>query len=175
MRFRATVLARRLLLCAAFLGFACRAWVPAGYMPAVAADGGPVVLCPGGPGGAVIARLLASRADRHSGHVGHGHHGGPASPAGPTGHDGHGYFSVAEHPGSHHADHDGGRGEHEDGHPGFDASYCPLGVSAAFAALAHSFEIGLLDLAFSLDIPAEAPTAALVPLRAYESRAPPFI
>jgi hypothetical protein len=155
MLFRATVLARRFLLGAAILGFAGRAWIPAGYMPAAAADGGPVVLCPGGPGGALIAKLVASRQERHA-----------IGGAGDITQD-------TPFPASHH--HGGHPDGSDDHHSGFDARYCPLGAGAAFAALAPSFDIGLLDLAFSLDAIAAAPIAARAPLRAYESRAPPFI
>lgn len=169
MLFRTTGFARRFLIGAALAGFACRAWIPAGYMPAPAADGGPVVLCPGGPGGGLIAKLVASRGARGIGSASHlaalEDHGAHRAV-----HDHH----AAAHPAHpHHGNHHGGR--EDDGHAGFDASYCPLGAGAAFAALAPSFDVELLDLAFSLDAIAEAPIAARPALRAYESRAPPLV
>jgi iron complex outermembrane recepter protein len=46
---------RRYVIGLALLGFACRAFVPVGYMPAAITDGGPIVLCHGGPVGAWLA------------------------------------------------------------------------------------------------------------------------
>jgi hypothetical protein len=53
--------------------FACRALVPAGFMPAALDAGGPIVVCPGGSAGAVF-RLIAERsAAAHAGHRQHEH------------------------------------------------------------------------------------------------------
>jgi hypothetical protein len=73
---------RRYVIGLALLGFACRAFVPVGYMPAAITDGGPIVLCHGGPVGAWLAD-----AGSRNGHGGHGHHPGDHD------HDGHGLGS----------------------------------------------------------------------------------
>lgn len=53
--------------CLVFLGLAMRAVMPAGYMPAPLAEGGPFVLCPGGLSGANY--FLADDDGKHA----HGH------------------------------------------------------------------------------------------------------
>lgn len=67
------LLRRRLLTSGLALAFACRALVPVGFMPAPLDSGGPIVLCPGGAGGA-IARFLSERAAlEHAHHPQHEH------------------------------------------------------------------------------------------------------
>ena len=61
-------MARRTLIRATYLAFACRLMMPAGYMPAAWDEGGPVSLCPMG--------LPAGLMPEHSGH----HHDGDGSP-----------------------------------------------------------------------------------------------
>jgi hypothetical protein len=60
--------AGRLLIWLAYLGLACRVVVPAGYMPAPLADGGPIVLCHGGAAGQVLSRLGELAGNHHSEH-----------------------------------------------------------------------------------------------------------
>jgi hypothetical protein len=74
---------RRPLLYVAYLALACRLVIPAGFMPAPLADGGPLRLCHGGPAGALLAALAAQtvpsdeQQDRHHQH-GHDSDGGPS-------------------------------------------------------------------------------------------------
>ena len=55
----------------AIAAFLLRAVVPVGFMPAKLSDGGPFVLCPGGPGGIVLSSLV----EQHAGHGQHAHDG----------------------------------------------------------------------------------------------------
>jgi hypothetical protein len=55
----------------AIAAFLLRAIVPVGFMPAKLSDGGPFVLCPGGPGGTVLSSLV----ERHASHAQHKHDG----------------------------------------------------------------------------------------------------
>ena len=48
--------------------FACRALVPVGFMPAPISAGGPIVICPGGAGGALLRHLAAHRDQSDSDH-----------------------------------------------------------------------------------------------------------
>ena len=56
----------------AIAAFLLRAIVPVGFMPAKLSDGGPFVLCPGGPGGIALSSLV----DKHAGHGQHAHDSG---------------------------------------------------------------------------------------------------
>ncbi|HEU4620239.1 MAG TPA: hypothetical protein VFV10_19540 [Gammaproteobacteria bacterium] len=163
--FRA--IARRVLVSAAFLGFACRAWIPAGYMPAAPADGGPIVFCPGGSGGALVAMLAARQMPGDAARA----DGARADAADPM-RGAHAHALAHVH---HHSSHDRSHGGGDDGHAGFDAHYCPLGVTAASAALAQSFDVALLELSFPRTAVGTASPAAQSPLRAYDSRAPPSV
>lgn len=59
----------QLLVWLACLGFACRALVPVGYMPAPLADGGPIRLCHGGVSQVLLQALEQRRAvHAHEGH-----------------------------------------------------------------------------------------------------------
>ena len=55
----------------AIAAFLLRAVVPVGFMPAKLSDGGPFILCPGGPGGIALSSLV----DKHAGHGQHAHDG----------------------------------------------------------------------------------------------------
>jgi hypothetical protein len=59
----------------AIAAFLLRAVVPVGFMPAKLSDGGPFVLCPGGPGGIALSSLV----DKHAGHGQHAHDGESAT------------------------------------------------------------------------------------------------
>lgn len=70
---------RRLLIWLTYLGFACRVLIPAGYMPAPFAEGGPIILCHGGLTGKVFegfAHQHDHRLDVHDGSDSDAHHGG---------------------------------------------------------------------------------------------------
>jgi hypothetical protein len=74
---------RHPLLFVAYLALACRLVIPAGFMPASLADGGPLRLCHGGPAGALLEALAAQAVPsekQHEAHHQHGHDadGGPA-------------------------------------------------------------------------------------------------
>jgi hypothetical protein len=74
---------RHPLLYVAYLALACRLAIPAGFMPAPLADGGPLRLCLGGAAGALLEALAAQSAasgGQHDHHHGHDDTGG-ASPA----------------------------------------------------------------------------------------------
>jgi len=60
-------LCRSLVLRLAWLGFACRLVVPAGYMPAAPGEGGFIKLCPAGAAGLLVNAAPAAHA-----HAGHG-------------------------------------------------------------------------------------------------------
>ena len=73
---------RYLVVWAAFACFAVRLAIPAGFMPAPLAEGGPIVICDGGFDGALLAHLGSARhaTEAHDAAAGmHGMH-----------HDGHG-------------------------------------------------------------------------------------
>src|SRR5690606_37644470 len=64
---------RNLLVKLALLGFLCRALVPAGFMPAPLADGGPIRFCHGGPAGALLTALIEQLSAEHA-HSSHEEH-----------------------------------------------------------------------------------------------------
>lgn len=65
---------RNLLVKLALLGFLCRALVPAGFMPAPLADGGPIRFCHGGPAGALLTALIEQRSPETSAEHAHSSH-----------------------------------------------------------------------------------------------------
>jgi hypothetical protein len=72
-----TLSPRRPLFYVVYLALACRLLVPAGFMPAPLAEGGPLRLCPGGAAGALLEALaagdVASSAQHDTRHRHHGH------------------------------------------------------------------------------------------------------
>jgi len=64
---------RRITFGLLLAAFACRALVPAGFMPAPLSAGGPIVVCPGGLGGAVLTRLARHASPEHAKHGQHEH------------------------------------------------------------------------------------------------------
>lgn len=57
------------LICLAFLGLAVRVVMPAGYMPAPLAEGGPFVLCPDGFFSSTFTDATDAAPDDHHGHA----------------------------------------------------------------------------------------------------------
>jgi hypothetical protein len=78
---------RHPLLYVAYLALACRLVIPAGFMPASLADGGPLRLCLGGPAGALLQALAAQAGASREQHEQHHHHD----------HDNEGGATPAEH------------------------------------------------------------------------------
>ncbi|HEY7671413.1 MAG TPA: hypothetical protein VIC71_04280 [Gammaproteobacteria bacterium] len=66
---------RHPLLYVAYLALACRLAIPAGFMPAPLADGGPLRLCLGGPAGAFLEALATQAHASGEHHAQHHHHG----------------------------------------------------------------------------------------------------
>jgi hypothetical protein len=85
---------RHPLLYVAYLALACRLVIPAGFMPAPLADGGPLQLCHGGPAGALFAALAATAAPSDSQHEHHHHDRDDDGGATPTEHDAWQYCPV---------------------------------------------------------------------------------
>ena len=54
-----------MVVLAAYACFALRIAIPAGFMPAPLAQGGPVIVCDGGFDGALLARAAASHSHHH--------------------------------------------------------------------------------------------------------------
>lgn len=139
------MMARRRVIALSLVGFAFRALIPAGFMPAALADGGPIKVCHGGMAGAFFEELAERRAG-----PGHMHHA-PGVDAGPAGH-GDGYESSAEHAAWEH---------------------CPVGAVFAHAVLTGEMEIGLLSLDHVYDwIEPTYSSPTLLPC-SYRARAPP--
>jgi Protein of unknown function (DUF2946) len=62
---------------AAYACFACRIFIPMGYMPAPLSAGGPVVLCDGGFDGALLKHVHGAHQHHHDhGSAAHDHSGG---------------------------------------------------------------------------------------------------
>ena len=135
---------RRALIRVLLLAFACRALVPAGFMPAPLAEGGPIRVCPSGPAAAFFAAL----GHRHASHTNHAHPGQAGRPSGAHGHDG----RSSEH----------------------DAwDHCPTGTAFAHAALVSEYPAFAVerDHAFDRTEPADSATTLLA--QPYWARAPP--
>jgi hypothetical protein len=147
---------RRMVVLAAYACFALRIAIPAGFMPAPLAEGGPVVVCDGGFDGALLARAAAP----------HGHHHDPMA----MGHD-HGAMPMAA------ADHTLQTHGDGAGHEGVHAAWkhCPVGAVFGIAALASVFVPPfVLDLAFDAPPPPQAVAFSTEHRAYYRSRAPPF-
>jgi hypothetical protein len=77
---------RHPLLYVAYLALACRLVIPAGFMPAPLADGGPLQLCHGGAAGALLAALARQAGASGNGDE-HHHHDHDAGGVPPSQHD----------------------------------------------------------------------------------------
>lgn len=126
-----------------FIGFACRALVPVGYMPAALGEGGPFVLCHGGGAGAFLQSLTDHASDGSTDHAvhmpQHAHHGEPA--------DGSDEFEAWE--------------------------LCPIGVAAGAGPVAADLQLSLLSLRFENPAPVADPFVLFASEPPYRSRAPP--
>jgi len=172
-------------------GIVCRALIPAGFMPAAIADGGPVAVCHGGIAGEFFRRLSAAHnaaGQREAQSAQHGHgadvarvvHAGHGAPAGAElhtghdGHDGHAAAAAQDSPAAHEslADHE----PHEDSagaaHEAWE--HCPVGASFAAAAVSAEFSIALLDLDHVFLHTEPALPAPVAPVFSYRARAPPI-
>lgn len=139
----------------ALASFLCRALVPIGYMPATLADGGPFVMCHGGPVGAIFRELQAfgGAAGGHETPVEHAHghtHGDPETA--PVGHEESSGAPASEHKAWEH---------------------CPVGAASLPLATA-GFELQALALEHALNRSEAVALVRAAALRAYESRAPPL-
>jgi hypothetical protein len=163
---------RHVLVKLALIGFLCRVLVPAGFMPAPLADGGPIRFCHGGAAGALLTALVEQRstgdvgASRpHHGDVGQHFHGEDRRSGGDDsageGHDDH----VDQ---DRHSDHERGAN-----HEGWDR--CPVGTAFALAALVSDFALPVLPLEHVY----AASSPELLVLRHqpahYHARAPPLV
>jgi hypothetical protein len=147
------------------LGLLCRAFIPAGFMPAAFGAGGPVAVCHGGLAGEFFRRLEASRVAQAeaAGHIGHATHGGLGEHAAQTGHG---------DPGAGHAD-PGAR----DGHaPAADHEaweHCPFGAAFGAALLAGDVTPELPVLAQAFEVIEPTRPVSFRPVSSYRARAPP--
>jgi hypothetical protein len=146
---------KRVVVIAAYASFALRIAIPAGFMPAPLAEGGPVVVCDGGFDGALLARAAAPQSHHHD-HMAMAHDHGSMPMA-------------ADHVMPMHGD--------GAGHDGVHAAWkhCPVGAVFGIAALATVFVPPLaLDLAFDAPPPPQAVPTSTERRAYYRSRAPPF-
>lgn len=184
-------------------GVIARALIPAGFMPAALAAGGPFVVCHGGLAGEFFRQIAAVQHDRAV--VASGSEAGRHEPA--AGHNAddlrHALAVPAEH--AAHADHGahavhGAQGPVQD-HAGFDApasalaqadhdqqsdhsavdeasheawENCPIGAAFAAAVLSGDFDLPLLDFDHALESPEPALPARLSFVSSYRARAPPI-
>lgn len=136
---------RYLLIWLTYLGFACRVFIPAGYMPAPLAEGGPIILCHGGLSGKVFATVAEER---------HGHH----SPA---------QSSAA-------VDTEDGSPTHDNGqHEAWEL--CPVGATLKTSALTAEFNIQTLQLSHPAPTSEAFVAISATVARSYWPRAPPEI
>lgn len=137
---------RHVLVKLALIGFLCRALVPAGFMPAPIADGGPIRFCHGGAAGALLTALLSQRSSLAEEHAHAGDHG--------------------------HGQHEDDHRDHVK-HEAWDR--CPVGTAFAFAALTADFSLPLLSLEHDFEPVVAGPPVAGVVLAHYRARAPPLV
>jgi hypothetical protein len=140
---------RRCLILLSLLGFACRVLVPAGFMPAMLSDGGPIRICHAGAAGAFFQAF----ADYRSGPAGH---------------------SELAHAG-HHAGSQPAAADQDDKHSGDHAAWerCDIGAVFAYAAIAAEFQLVILELDHANQwIERRYSTPLLLP-GTYRARAPP--
>lgn len=149
---RSLTTARRRLIALSLVGFAFRALIPAGFMPAPLSDGGPIEVCHGGMAGAFFKDLAERRAG--PGHMQH------ASAAADMGVD----AATAEH---------GNGAGHESPAEHAAWEHCAIGAVLVQAALAGEVHIYLLSLDHVTDW-IEPSYSSPTPIPgSYRARAPP--
>jgi hypothetical protein len=143
--------ARRILIRLAFVGFACRALVPVGFMPAALGDGGPIKVCHGG----LASELFRSLAEMRSAHA----------------HTGHDHSSAL-------ADHGQTLDSSEDGHDRTDHAgweHCSIGAAFAYAALIADIHFHFHAPEHSFDRIESSQPVAPIFVGSYHARAPPTV
>ena len=143
-----------MVVLAAYACFALRIAIPAGFMPAPLAQGGPVIVCDGGFDGALLARAAASHSHHHD-HMAMAHDHGSMPMA-------------ADHTMPMHGD----GADHEGVHAAW--KHCPVGAVFGIAALATVVVPPIaLDLAFDAPPPPQGAASSTERRAYYRSRAPP--
>lgn len=163
MRGRTRTFVRRALEALAVVGFLIRAAIPVGYMPAPIADGGPLMLCPGGPGGAALLQLLQRHRAASGMASAEPDRGSPYAPPPRHAHE--------QHAGGNHDTDLGGDA------PATEAyawEHCALGVTLAASALFSAIDLSLPIPAAERPAALEASPPARVSFGHYRPRAPPF-
>ena len=134
---------RRLLIWLTYLGFACRVFIPAGYMPAPFAEGGPVILCHGGMSG----KIFATFAKVHGGHHSAAHSGAAAN--------------------TEDGSSTGDGGQHE------AWELCPVGATLKASALTAELTVQVLYLSHPVPTSEGFVAISATVARSYWARAPP--
>ena len=187
--------ARHAFLRLILLGLACRAVVPAGFMPASPDQGGPVRICHGGPAAELVFALAAVRhgaaadtgqhASSHGTHptaVRAGAHEPPAAhsadePAAP--HRVHEPNAQAgtDNPDTHHGTHepDAHHGTHEPDAQHGTWEHCPSGAAFAFAALTGVVAFEFLAFDHVLYRNEQLPALRSDYVHTWQARAPPIV
>lgn len=113
--------APRVVVWAAYACFACRIFVPAGYMPAPLSGGIPFILCHGGVEGRLLSAMMVAKAHQQGADA---HHA--------MGHEQHAAAAMAA--GGHH---DSGHDDHDQGSHAV-WTHCPVGAMFSSFAVASS-------------------------------------
>jgi hypothetical protein len=160
------------------IGVVGRALIPAGFMPAALAAGGPVVVCHGGLAGEFFRQVAVAQSERAAEHnaaalrdaqtsnAEHGPHAGHDAHADQSAHadvDRH----VDDGPHPDHGDVDEAR------HEAWE--HCPVGATFAAALLSGDLVLPLLDFDDVLESREPVLPVRAVLLASYRARAPPLL
>ncbi len=174
--------------------FACRALIPAGFMPAALAEGGPVVICHGGLVGEFFRGLAATGASpgtdmpEDAGTAGHssGHqqsHPNSLPPSEPAGHAEHtadtatgGMGDAHDQAVEHHLDypaaHDHAGDQADPSHEAWE--HCPVGAASAAVPIPQDYDFSLPATEHVLGHAEPQILAPADVTAGYRARAPPI-